>query len=148
MLYWNDQLFFDLAQEASFYEEISKHIGCHSDSKINLGMMGRPGDLLDSVHYPCKDKGPKCEEVGKRSCDMIPDCWGFAVYKGWSIQIYNSSASNPSLCTGRYGLKPNNNWKTFRKSKRNIDAVGLDIFTLLVSTILISNRINRFSSNF
>ena len=93
----------------------------------NLGMMGRPVDLLDSVHSPCKGGGPKCKELGKSSCDMIPDCWGFAIHAGWGIQIYNSSASNPSLCTGRYGLKPNNRWKTFRKSKLNFDAIELDI---------------------
>ena len=108
-----------LAQGAFIYEEIKKHIGCTLGNSNNLGMMGTPEQLLDGVQSACKEGGSKCEELGKSSCDMIPNCWGFAINEGWGVQIYNSSASNPSLCTGTYGLRSNNGWKTFKKLSSN-----------------------------
>ena len=82
--------------------------------------MGRPQDILDDVHSKCTEGVSKCTDLGKRACNSIQDCWGFAIHEGGGVQIYNSKASNPSLCTGKHGLKPGKKaWTTFKKAACN-----------------------------
>ena len=63
-----------------------------------------------------QERGAICIELGKRACDANTDCWGFAVHKGWGVQIYNSEASNIDLCNGKYGLQENSGWTTYKKT--------------------------------
>ena len=113
----------NISQETCLYEAVKKHIGCclkncKTDAR-NLGLIGHPKDLLDDVDLKCTEGVAKCAEFGKRSCDRIQDCWGFAIHKGLDVKIYNSSASNPSMCWGTHGLRPNAAWTTFKKATCN-----------------------------
>ena len=68
----------------------------------------------------CTDGGATCIELGKRACDSITDCWGFAVHMGWGVQIYDSKASNCDKCNGRYGLQESSDWTTYKKNSGNM----------------------------
>ena len=83
-------------------------------------MIGRPKDIINDVSTTCKDGGTACIELGKRACNAETECWGFAILSSWGVQIYNSSASNTNLCNGKYGLKENSAWTTYKKISGNM----------------------------
>ena len=83
-------------------------------------MMGRPKDFLNDVSSDCKGDNSYCVAQGKRACDALNECWGFAVNAGWGVQIYNAKASNSEICNGIHGLKQNGGWTTYRKDNGNV----------------------------
>ena len=83
---------------------------------MNLGLIGRPKDILSDVSTECKDGVAACIDLARRACEATTDCWGFAIHKPWGVQIYNSKAANKNLCTGKYGLiGGKSSWTTFKK---------------------------------
>ena len=99
------------------YELIIGHIGCGGGG----GNIGRPKSLLKDVTSECKTGGPECVELGKKACDATSNCWGFGIHnvqKSWGVQVYDSSALNPTKCDGKYGLEKKPNWN------RNVILMG------------------------
>ena len=102
-------------KEDDRYEKVDGHLGCTVNG-VNLGLIGRPKDILSDVSTECKDGVAACFDLAKRACDAITDCWGFAIHKSWGVQIYNSKAANKNLCNGKYGLQDGkSSWTTFKK---------------------------------
>ena len=103
----------------------------------NVGMLGRPMDLLDDVSSKCTTGDSRCIQLGKRACDTLSSCWGFAIHSGWGVQIYDNKALNQSVCTGVNGLMQNRDWDTYRKIQCGITLILKNYYFLLNSLKII-----------
>eukprot|EP00041_Stephanoeca_diplocostata_P016970 m.337173 g.337173 ORF g.337173 m.337173 type:complete len:391 (+) comp20545_c0_seq1:135-1307(+) len=110
------------------YTAFPRHIGCHHSScSGNCGFIGRPRDFLSDVSSTCTDGSQACVELGMRACNYLVatgrECWGFAVHRGWGVQMYNNQAVSEGLCSGDEGLQGNGAWNTWR---RNLDVCAAE----------------------
>jgi len=96
------------------YEMIPDHIGCQVAAN-NFGYLGRPSDFVDGVAAECRYPTDKCVALGRRTCNALQSCWGFAYNSRWGVQLYSSHAANSNECTGTLGLQQNNDWTVYRK---------------------------------
>ena len=119
---------------ADSYERISAHVGCHTEECTDgaggekdcyngrrqpTSYIGGPSDVLPNTEECTDGDTEECVSLGKKACDQLAseecDCWGFAVSKGRRVQMYNSKASDSSVCSGTHGLDENSGWTSYQR---------------------------------
>jgi len=102
------------------YQIINKFIGCHDASGKVLGMIGTPQQILGTANV-CEGTSQmsECIAYAKSACDSLvesgQECWGFAVSQKLDVQMYNSKASDYSVCDADNGLKSHPEWTSYRR---------------------------------
>jgi len=114
-----------ICPETAFeYEIIPEHIGCNDDTD-NFGYLGRPSRYVNGVVAECLLPSDECVALGRRTCNTMQSCWGFAYNSGWGVQLYSSHAADSDKCTGDLGLKRNADWTVYRKYQLHVAGYSL-----------------------